>query len=504
MKSPDVNDVKRAEGRVDFHAPEENERVEPASGVAKVAGRVDASDIAKVAADVPSEVALLAALLWTGQNAPDLSPLKAVREILPRPDDFFTAGHRLIYGEVLALADQGMQADPVAVHTALAAKNATRAVGGLQGLEDLVAAATPVSEAKARAYALSIADAALRRSADRILSEALRAARTTKGPAPDAIAEAQRKVADLAKLTGAARKEQLVSLRDALKRVFDRLRRGEKPDVLKTGFAALERGMGGLYRKQVTVVAARTSVGKSALTMQIVRAAVADQPSLVALYVSLEMGAELFAERLIASVAEIDATRIRLASLSASDFSRMATACESLMRSQVFFVDSQQQTMASIRALCAKLDRDLAEQGKRLAIVAIDHIGLVRPGAHALRWSREQQVAEVSRELRFIADEHDCHVIGIAQINREAAKQTGKDAMPKLHQLRDSGALEQDTDNVLILHRERDGNGMFLPKPAKLAIAKQRSGALDVFDLAVEPRFVRFGDIVAEGTERYA
>jgi replicative DNA helicase len=108
--------------------------------------------------------------------------------------------------------------------------------------------------------------------------------------------------------------------------------------------------------------------------------------------------------------------------------------------------------------------------------------------------SREQEVAETSRDLRNIAAEYDCHVLGLAQIGREAEKQTGKDKMPQLHHLRESGSIEQDTNNVLILHRDRrkDGHGFVEDRPAKLAVAKARNGKLGLAWLAVEPRFIRF------------
>ena len=171
-----------------------------------------------------------------------------------------------------------------------------------------------------------------------------------------------------------------------------------------------------------------------------------------------------------------------------------ATAMNKLAEVGLFFADSPSQTMAAIYATAQDRKRILAREGKRLGLVVVDHLGLVKPSAEALRRaSREQQVAETSRALRFLASEIGCHVIGIAQLHRDAEKQ-GPGSMPKLHHLRESGSIEQDADLVLILHRERDQKtGMFVPNvPAHLAVAKGRLDETSTHLLQYEPHRARF------------
>ena len=192
----------------------------------------------------------------------------------------------------------------------------------------------------------------------------------------------------------------------------------------------------------------------------------------------------------------MDASKIRRGTLSSDESSRIFAEVEKLYRMPLYFLDKQQQSMMTIYAGATKLAAKLARDGKKLALIVVDHIGLVMPSSNAsAKRNREQEVAEASRGLRFLASEFHCHVFGLAQIGRDAAKRKGTDSMPQLHELRESGSLENDADNVLILHREFDAHNMPVPNvPAKLAVAKSRNDKRDFMLLRFEPEFVRFSE----------
>jgi replicative DNA helicase len=216
------------------------------------------------------------------------------------------------------------------------------------------------------------------------------------------------------------------------------------------------------------------------------------------LYISLEMPSESFVKRMLASRAGVPLKKLRRQCVDERDMQRMIGVVAEFQTSEVHFIESQIQTMMSIHTTAQRLERSLVLSGKRLALIIIDHIGLVRPAAGSEKKSREQQVAEISRGMRALAEKHNCHVMGLAQISRESEKQTGGDTTPRIHHLRESGALEQDPDNVLILHRQRDKGGKFIDgDPGKLFVAKARNDELGMIELDVDMSCMKF-------TERFS
>jgi len=473
--------------------PEEGtEPMRSESGIARALLRVAGSEDAPKPNDLAAEAALLSAILWNGTHVPNGISPNTVRDLLDRPDMFALRAHQAIWQACCAAQAAGSPIDAVTVHAEIVRAREQKRVS-LQSLEDLVDAAISTSDTKARAYAQAIRDSWVRRELIASTRKIVVAASDLETSPSDAVQTAHLLLKDLGEVT--ANDASFVSLGKCFPALVREMRDG-LPDTFKTGLRDLDEATGGLFPKETSLIAARTSVGKSALAAQICQYIVTENDGAAVLYASLEMPAESFAKRLAANAAGVDARKIRRHTVNPEETRRIFSKVELLHALPLYFLDKQQQTLMSIYASATKLATKLARDGKRLAVIAIDHVGLIKPSASAgAKRNREQEVAETSRGLRWLASEFNCHVFGLVQINREASKRKGKEAMPQLHDLRESGALENDADNVFILHREFDENGSPVAGvPAKLAVAKARNDNREFMHLHFEPQFVRFSD----------
>lgn len=442
--------------------------------------------------DLNAEVQLLAALFWCGAYAPGTVTVATVQDVLDDPSMMFSPAHKVIFRAMWNQHRAGKPVDVSTVNSELIGKNEIRAAGGIEYLEKLVASAAPTSESKARAYAQAIRDCAVRRAliVTTKLIESL--ARGASGTAQQAVESAYTLVSELAQAS--ATSADFIRLSTCLADIVRNMQSGTS-NGLYTGFRDLDDRTAGLFPKEVTILAARTSVGKSTLAAQVSMNVVTAYKDQAVLYVSLEMPARSFTMRLLSSESHVHAGKFRRQVVTDSDSPKVMAAASKIGQANVYFAESQQQTLMSISSIAAKLAAKLARDNIRLAMIVVDHIGLVKPSGEAAKRSKENQVSETSRALRYLASEYSCHVIGICQIGREAEKTKGDGKIPQLHHLRDSGTIENDADSVWILHRDFDGQGMPVPKvPAILAIAKSRNDAKGIVKLQVEPEFCRFNN----------
>jgi replicative DNA helicase len=192
----------------------------------------------------------------------------------------------------------------------------------------------------------------------------------------------------------------------------------------------------------------------------------------------MEMPHKSFTTKLLAArTPGVSVAAIRRKVLNTDQWRDLTASVKSVKDLELWFTVSLEQTLVSVLSAATDRARILDRAGKKLTLVVIDHIGLVKPSAELLKkGTREQQVAETSRGLRVIATKLGCHVMALAQIHRDAERQKNADAMPKLHHLRESGSLEQDADQIFIMHRPRDPmSGIFIKgKPTAFALAKGR------------------------------
>lgn len=439
--------------------------------------------------DVHAESALLGALLWAGQFAADRLNVGMVTDLLSAPM-FYTEAHRAIFGVLVAQHEGKTPTDPVTVNSAIVTR--TQKTGSMDYLEKLVGDAMPTTETQLRGYASAVRDTWARRELIEHAHAVEVVAKSGETSAAEAIGQARSFLDELDR--SVVVDVGIVSAKDAAKRVAALMMAG-KSSGIATGFSGVDTFIGGMVAGETTIVGARTSVGKSAFAFQIVESTMDHNADAAALYVSLEMPASAFLVRAASAAARVDAHSFRQNAWAAGEQGRFNAALVTLAQKEIYFADSQTQTMQSISALVKKSAASAMRKGKRLEVVVIDHVLLIKTTNQRLQ--RNEALAEVSRWMKGMADYYKISVVGLSQVSRESEKQT-KDKRPELHHLKYSGALEEDADNVILLHRDRLKSGGFSDEPAEVIVAKARNGRVGSFLMKVEPRFVRFSNLEDE------
>ena len=261
--------------------------------------------------------------------------------------------------------------------------------------------------------------------------------------------------------------------------------RGSELTGLATGFRDLDRKLAGLQAANLVIVAARPSMGKSALASNIATNVAMDGGT-VAMF-SLEMSREEIVQRLLCSIGRVDSMKLRTGQLGPQLWQKVVHAASRMYKAPIFIDDSGQLTVTDIRAKCRRLKR---QHG--LDLVIIDYLQLMT-GSN--RENRQQEIAEISRSLKNLARELDIPIVAVSQLNRSL--EAREDKRPRLGDLRESGAIEQDSDVVMFIYRHeyyhpeaQDSKGL-----AEVIIAKHRAGSTGRVDMTFLPEFTLFADL---------
>jgi len=421
--------------------------------------------------DADAERAVLGAMLRDNACIPDVSPLL-------RADDFYTDAHRKVYAAVLGLVPA--PADLVTLYDALRSRGWLEDAGGAAYLAEVWDGCP--SSANAAYYAGIVREHSVLRSLARVAAEVLRDAHAPPGPALELVAAAERSFAALSERRSS---DTTTTLAEAVDAVLARVeaaeaarQAGADPGGLMTGLAPLDALLGGLRPGTLTVVAARPSVGKSAVATCLAANMARDgRPVLVA---SLEMSAEELAVRVLSAESGVEGRFVHAAELDAVGARRLLAARDALRPWPLVFDDAARQSLAHLGAACRRVKRRSG-----LACVFVDYLQLVEP--EDKRANRNAQVGGISRGLKALARELGVPVVALAQLNREAESRPG--GKPRLSDLRDSGEIEQDGDAVVLLHRRPDASGML-----DFEVAKQRNGPLGEFSVRFDRPRMRLGD----------
>jgi replicative DNA helicase len=277
-------------------------------------------------------------------------------------------------------------------------------------------------------------------------------------------------------------------LQSTLERIEELGARGGEITGLPTGFRDLDRRLAGLQPANLVVIAARPSMGKTALALNIAQN-VAEHDGTVAVF-TLEMSREEVVKRLLSSMAGVDSHRLRTGQLTPDLWNRVVRETSRLYQMPFFVDDSSDLTVTSIRAKCRRLARK-----RGLALVVVDYLQLMQ--SHAGSESRQQEIADISRSLKNLARELHIPVIAVSQLNRAVEARENK--RPRLGDLRESGAIEQDADIVMFIYRDEHYNpGSDQPGLAEINIAKHRSGAVGTVMMNFAAEFTRFRNFTSE------
>ncbi|MCL2388899.1 MAG: replicative DNA helicase, partial [Elusimicrobia bacterium] len=282
-------------------------------------------------------------------------------------------------------------------------------------------------------------------------------------------------------------------VRPALKNL-ERLH-SDKRDIpgLRTGFSDVDQMTAGLQNSELIILAARPSMGKTALALNIAENVALDQKKPVAIF-SLEMSAELLMIRFLASRARLDAQKLRKGQFDQSSWSKITSVSQQISEAPLYIEDDSSLSVIELRARARRLASELEAKKTPLSLVVVDYLQLMRGAKNAQ--SREQEIADISRSLKGLARDLKVPVIALSQLSRKTEERGRKDNKPQLSDLRESGAIEQDADVVAFIYREGYYNreDPEAEKSATLIIGKQRNGPTGEVDLIFERQFTKFYD----------
>jgi replicative DNA helicase len=388
----------------------------------------------------------------------------AIAEVirLLKPEDFYIYAHQLIYREVCALFERGITVDTVTLAEALRSKSLVEEVGGYAYLAKLLDMGR--SGYKTEQYSLMLRDKAIARSVLRTSREVAGMADTCSGE--ELLGVATQKLLEIA--TKGAVTEAIplsVAINEAFDRIDARAARGDALAGISTGYQDLDTLTAGLQDGELVIVAARPSVGKSGLALNMARRIT--RAGLGVLFVSLEMSSAELSDRLLCCEAQIDSGYIRCGALDSSIVDGIEDAGRRLRNFPLFIDDAAGQGMLRITATARRF-----VMKHRIRAVFVDYLQLVAP--ENKRDSRQEQVAGISRSLKRMARDLDLPVVACAQLNR-ALEHRGADSIPRLSDLRESGSIENDADVVILLHHHKDKDD-HTKNLLTVNVAKQRNG----------------------------
>jgi len=424
----------------------------------------------------------------------DRDAIVEVAEFL-RPDDFYRQAHGLIYAAMLELFERREPIDIVTVAEVLERSDQLEQIGGRSYLTSL-SNQTPTA-----VHAVQYARIVERKA---VLRNLIAAAGRIAGIGYEDPAEIQEAIdraeGELFAVSQRRIDAGFTQLRELLHAAYDRLdylhaHRGEISGI-RTGFADLDALTTGLQKSDLIVLAARPSVGKTSLALNIAEhAAVRDRRN-VGIF-SLEMSKEQLVLRLLSSVANIDSQRLRSGFLEEMDFTRIAPAMNALSEASLYIDDTPNISTMELRTKARRLQ---AEAG--LDLVIVDYLQLMQATTTSRDANRVQEVSEISRGLKALARELSVPVIALSQLSRQPEMRESKE--PRLSDLRESGAIEQDADLVLFLWREKErgaDDGDADGEVVNLKLAKHRNGPTGEVKLWFKKSQTRF---LSYAGERYA
>jgi replicative DNA helicase len=405
--------------------------------------------------------------------------------------DFYRSEHKLIFQQMSRLLERGKPADVITVSEAIEQAGLSDETGGLAYLGEL-AANTP-SAANIRRYAEIVRERAVLRhlvvAGDEIATDALN---PLGRDAKELLDTAEQKVFAIAEM-GAKTQQGFVHINPLLTQVVERIQelhdRDDPSEItgVPTGFADLDRMTSGLQPGDLIIIAGRPSMGKTAMALNIAEYVAVDVGLPVAVF-SMEMGGTQLAMRLLASIGRLDSHRVRTGRLTDDEWSRLTYALGKLHEAPMHIDETGGMNPTDLRGRARRLKRQVG----KLGLIVIDYIQLM--GTTRQGENRATEVSEISRSLKALARELEVPIIALSQLSRKVEERTDK--RPMMSDLRESGAIEQDADVILMMYREEyykpdtPDKGM-----AEVIIGKQRNGPTGVVNLAFLGEYTRFENL---------
>ena len=420
--------------------------------------------------------------------------------LLLRSEDFYADANQRLYRHIFALHDEGKRVDLTLLLERLKQAGEYEAIGGAAYLAE-VAQSVPYAH-NAPHYAQIVRDKATVRELIHAATEILRDAWDPGREPRHLVGDAEEKIFSVYDRRS---NDRITHIQDLLIEAFDRidarLAKGTG-DAVATHFADLDNLTGGLHPSEFIVLAARPSMGKTALATNIAEN-VAIVSRVPVLFVSLEMSRLELAQRLLCSQGSIDGSKFRSGFISAPEREKLLEAAGKLSQSPLFIDDTPSRTVTEIAACARRLKRR-----ENLGLVVIDYLQLIQPDDP--RDPRQEQVAKMARRLKALARELQIPIMVLAQLNRQVEASGREEHRPRLSHLRESGAIEQDADVVMFVHREEyyhtkeKAEELGIAGQGLLILAKQRNGPTGDVKLQWSSMYTRFRDFSEKPYEEFS
>ncbi|MBS0210527.1 MAG: replicative DNA helicase [Planctomycetes bacterium] len=432
--------------------------------------------------NLDAERAVLGSILLDPQCCDDIA-------LRVRGDDFFAPEHRTLFNHLLGMHNDGVRIDSTLLVERLRKHGEFESVGGINFLLE-IADAVPTAT-NAGHYAEIVRDKATLRSMIGAAGEILRDSYDHSLEARELLARAEEKIFAILEKKGTG---SILALKDvldeAMARIDARMQQGGGLSGLPTGFTDIDALTGGMHGSELIILAARPSMGKTAFAANIAEHCAAKEERTV-LFVSLEMSRLELAERILCSHGRINGHKLRNNMLSAMDRRKFVETSNKLSQAPLFIDDTPSRTITEIAAAARRL-----KLRNELALVVIDYLQLIEPDN--AKDPRQEQVAKIARRLKGMARELRVPVICLAQLNRQT--EMSRENIPRLSHLRESGAIEQDADVVMFVHREEyyatsQEEKERLAGQADIIIAKQRNGPIGDVKVAWAKDYTRFENL---------
>jgi replicative DNA helicase len=437
--------------------------------------------------NIEAEESVLGSILIAGEAA--ISPI--VIDVHLGATDFYRESHRAIFRAIIALHNKNEAPDPITVCAELEETGELEKAGGKPYVYQL-AAAMPAA-GNARHYGQLVKEQAVLRRLLQTAQEIQSSVMTRRGEPQQLVEDAERRLFDVAHSENAG---DFRSIEEILHEEIDKLeqlsREGRSTTGTPSGFRDLDDITGGFQRSNLIVLAARPSMGKSALVTNIAENVALKENLPVALF-SLEMSETELAQRFIASQARMSGDKLRKGQVARSDWPKVVKASNRLIEAPLWVDDSSDMDILELRAKARRLHASQMSRGG-LGLIIVDYLQLMRPDRSAD--NRVEQVGQISRGLKILARELEVPVIAVSQLNR--APEQRPDKHPLLSDLRESGQIEQDADLVMFIYRDEYYNKESTEKPgiAEISIAKHRNGPAGLsVELTFLERYPKFAGI---------
>ncbi len=420
--------------------------------------------------NLDSEMAVLGAILRSADA------IHEVTDIIDR-DTFYADKHRVIFETMIELNSRGEPIDLISTSARLSEKNLLEKVGGRTYLGELVASISPASNI--RHYAEIVKRKYTHRRLIKAAEDIGELGYDESRDTDEILDLAEKQIFDISNSSNVAR---FVPLGSTLDEAWERLEKlHQSKDELRgvpSGFREMDNMLSGFQKSDLIILAARPSMGKTALALDIARQAAVNHNIPVGIF-SLEMSSQQLVDRMLSADSMVNAWKLRTGKLSIeNDFEKLRNSIDRLAKAPIYIDDQPGNNILKMRSVARKLKIE-----KGLGMIVVDYLQLITPTHTRGSDNVVQQITEISRALKQLARELEVPVIALSQLSRDVEKRGG-DGRPKLSDLRDSGSIEQDADVVMFIHREdkyRENSDK--QNIAQIHIDKHRNGPVGSIEL---------------------